>query len=104
MKDVPLRIEIGPKDLDKKQVVIVRRDNNKKEIVAVKDVVKTIDTMLDAMQKDLYLNARKMLESKIDSARDVNQLIKKLDEGKIVKVFMVDDKKIEEKLKEETGA
>mgnify|MGYP001564922305 CR=1 FL=1 len=104
MKGVPLRIEIGPKDLDKKQVVIVRRDNNKKEIVAHKDIIKTVDALLDSIQKDLYLNAKKMLESKIDSARDINQLIKKLDEGKIVKVFMVDDKKIEEKLKEQTGA
>ena len=104
MKGIPLRIEIGPKDLDKKQVVIVRRDNNKKDIVAQKDILSHIQKTLDEIQKDLYLNARKMLESKIDSARDINQLVKKLDEGKIVKVFMVDDKKIEEKLKEQTGA
>ncbi len=104
MKGVPIRIEIGPKDLDKKQVVIVRRDNNKKEIVSAKDILKFIEKSLDEMQKELYLNARKMLESKIDSARDINQLKKKLEDGKIVKVFMVDDKRVEEKLKEETGA
>ena len=56
------------------------------------------------MQKDMYLKARKNFDSKIDSARDVKQLIKKLDEGKMVKVFMVDDKEIEQKLKEQTGA
>lgn len=104
LKGVPLRIEIGPKDLEKKQVVFVRRDNNKKEIVSDKDVLGTVKKTLDGIQKDLYLNARKMLESKLDSARDTKQLIKKLDEGKLVKVFMVDDKKVEEKLKEETGA
>lgn len=104
MKGIPLRIELGPKDLDKKQVVIVRRDNNKKEIVSHKDIVVVVNKMLEEMQKDLYLNARKMLESKIDSARDINQLKKKLEEGKFVKVFMVDDKRVEEKLKEETGA
>ncbi len=104
MKGIPLRIEIGPKDLEKKQVIFVRRDNNKKEIVADKDILNTVQKTLDEIQKDLYLNARKMLESKMDSARDVKQLIKKLDEGKFVKVFMIDDKKVEEKLKEETGA
>lgn len=104
MKGMPLRIEIGPKDLDKKQVVIVRRDNGVKEIVDEKDLVKRIPILLDEIQKDLYLNARKFLDSRIDSARDLNQLVKKLDEGKIVKVFLVDDKEIEAKLKEKTGA
>lgn len=104
MKGIPLRIEIGPKDLDKKQVVMVRRDNNKKEIVAENHIIESVKKNLEDIQKDLYLNAKKMLESKMDSARDIKQLIKKLEEGKIVKVFMVDDKRVEEKLKEETGA
>ncbi|MEK6914969.1 MAG: proline--tRNA ligase [Nanoarchaeota archaeon] len=104
MKGIPLRIEVGPKDLDKKQVVIVRRDNNHKEVVAEKDIVKKIQIILEDIQKELYLNARKFLDGRIDNARDIKQLNKKLDEGKMVKVFMVDDKKIEEKLKEETGA
>ncbi len=104
LKGVPLRIEVGPKDLDKKQVVIVRRDNNKKEIVSDKDILSVVDKTLEDIQKDLYSNALKNLNDRMDSARDKNQLIKKLDEGKLVKVFMVDDKKIEEQLKKETGA
>ena len=104
MKGIPLRIEIGPKDLDKKQVVIVRRDNGAKEIVSDKELVKRVKEILDDIQKNLYLNARNFLDSRIDSARDVNQLVKKLDEGKIVKIFMKDDIKVEEKLKEKTGA
>jgi prolyl-tRNA synthetase len=104
MKGIPLRIELGPKDLDKKQVVIVRRDNGTKEIVSDKELVKRIKEILDDIQKNLYLNARKFLNSRIDSARDINQLIKKLEDGKIVKVFMKDDIFVEEKLKEKTGA
>ncbi len=104
MKGIPLRIEVGPKDLDKKQVVIVRRDNGKKEIVSEKDVVKRVQEILEEIQKNLYLKAREFLDSRIDSARDLIQLGKKLDEGKIVKVFMKDDIKIEEKLKEKTRA
>ncbi|MBS3083643.1 proline--tRNA ligase [Candidatus Pacearchaeota archaeon] len=104
LKGVPLRIEVGPKDLEKKQVVIVRRDNGFKEIISDKEIIKTVSSSLETMQKDMYLKARKNFDSKIDSARDVKQLIKKLDEGKMVKVFMVDDKEIEQKLKEQTGA
>ncbi len=104
MKGIPLRIEVGPKDLDKKQVVIVRRDNGVKEIVNEKDVVKRVKEILDDIQKNLYLRAREFLDSRIDSARDLTQLVKKLDEGKIVKVYMKEDIQVEEKLKEKTGA
>lgn len=104
MKGIPLRIEIGPKDLENKQVVLVRRDNNSKSVVSDKDILDSVKENLENIQKDLYLKARKFLDEKIDSARDLKQLVKKLDEGKLVKVFMVDDKKIEEKLKAETGA
>jgi len=42
LKGIPLRIEIGPKDLEKNQLVLVRRDNGKKEIVSIKDVKKEL--------------------------------------------------------------
>ncbi len=104
MKGIPLRIEIGPKDLDKKQVVVVRRDNGEKEIVAEKDLGKRVPLILDAIQKDLFLKAREFLDSRIDSAKDIKELAKKLEAGKIVKIYMCDNKKVEEKLKEKTGA
>ncbi|MGV8142640.1 MAG: proline--tRNA ligase [Candidatus Pacearchaeota archaeon] len=104
MKGIPLRIEFGPKDLDKKQVIVVRRDTGHKEVVEEKELAKRIPLMLDEMQKDLYLKAHAFLQSSIDSARDLAQLAKKLDEGKIVKIFLVDDKDVEAKLKDKTGA
>ncbi len=104
MKGTPIRVEIGPKDLEKKQVVVVRRDNGEKEIVAEKDLSKKIPAILDSIQKDLFLKAREFLDSRIDSAKDVKELMKKLEAGKLVKVYMCDDKKVEEKLKEKTGA
>ena len=104
MKGVPLRIEVGPKDLEKKQVVIVRRDNGKKEFVSEKELDVRIKNILGDMQKDMFDRAKKILESKLESSKDMKDLKKKILAGNIVKVYMKDDKKIEEKLKEETGA
>ena len=104
MKGIPIRIEIGPKDLEKKQDVVVRRDSGHKETIDDKDLAKKIPILLEDIQKNLYLRARAFLDSRIDTARDLAQLAKKLDEGKIVKVFLVDDKEVEAKLKEKTGA
>lgn len=103
LKGVPIRIEIGPKDLDKKRVVLVRRDNGKKEFVKIAGIDKKIGSVLESMQKDMFDRAKKFLNSRIDSAKDMNELIKKLKERKIVKVYMLDDGKVEAEIKSETG-
>jgi len=104
LKGIPLRIEIGPRDIKEKKVVVIRRDNGKKEQISEGKIVKRITEILDEMQTDLFNKAKKFLKSRIDSANNINELKKKLEEGKIVKVYMKDSKEIEMKLKEETGA
>lgn len=103
MKGIPIRVEIGPKDLEKKQMVIVRRDNGKKYIVSEKDVSGKVSELLEDIQKNLFKKAKKFLDGRIDSAKDLKELKKKLKDGKIVKVYMKDDGKIENKLKDETN-
>jgi len=104
MKGIPLRIEIGPKDLEKKQATIVRRDNGKKEYVKEKDVGKRVGEILEEIQNSLFANAKKFLDSSFDSAKDMKELKKKIEEGKIVKVYMKDSAEIEQNIKEYTGA
>ena len=103
MKGIPIRIEIGPRDVEKKQVVIVRRDNGKKEIVSDKEIVKKVNSILDEIQRDLFEKAKKFLDSRFDEAKTMNELKKKIDERKIVKVFMVDDPLVEAEIKSATG-
>ncbi len=103
MKGVPLRIEIGPKDLEKKQVTLVRRDTGKKESVAEKDIEKTVAATLETMQKDLYDKAKAFLDSHIDSAKNLKELKEKLKERKMVRAYTVDEKEVEEAVKEATG-
>ncbi len=104
MKGIPIRIEVGPKDLEKKQVTLVRRDTGLKEQIKEKDLEKKVSIILEDMQKNLFEKARKFLDSRIDSAKDLKELKKKIEEGKIVKVYMDDDILVEGKVKNETGA
>tara|TARA_Y100000310_G_scaffold328746_1_gene397380 strand:+ start:4546 stop:5985 length:1440 start_codon:yes stop_codon:yes gene_type:complete len=103
LKGVPIRVEIGPKDIEKKQVTLVRRDTGKKEQVKEGSVAKKVDKMLDDIQDNLYNKAEKFLKSRITSADSMVELKKKLKEGKIVKAYMVDDSEVEEQIKTETG-
>ena len=57
LKGIPLRLEIGPKDMEKKEVVIVRRDTSEKMIVKEKDIVKKIPEILEDIQNNLFKKA-----------------------------------------------
>ncbi len=103
MKGIPIRIEIGPKDLAKKQVTIVRRDTGEKESVLESKVDKRVSELLEEIQENLFKKAKKFLDSRVDSAKNMAELKKKLKEGKIVKVYMKNDKRIEAEIKDETG-
>ncbi|MBX4212171.1 proline--tRNA ligase [Candidatus Pacearchaeota archaeon] len=103
MKGIPIRVEIGPKDIEKKQVTLVRRDTGKKESVSEKDVGKRIAKLLDEIQDDLYQRAEKFLKSHIDSASSLKELKEKLQEKKIVKVYMHETPEVEEAIKAATG-
>lgn len=103
MKGIPIRLEIGPKDIEKKQVVIVRRDNGNKNFVKNKDIAEFVKNELDGMQKDMFDKAKRLLDDSIDSASDLKELKEKIGKRKIVKVYMKDDKDVEEILKDKTG-
>ncbi len=57
MKGVPLRLEIGPKDLEKNQCVLVRRDTREKIFVSLDELETAIPAQLEALRKDLYERA-----------------------------------------------
>lgn len=57
MKGVPLRLEIGPKDIEKGQVVLVRRDTSEKFFVKEEELEDTMETLLDDIQKSMFQQA-----------------------------------------------
>jgi prolyl-tRNA synthetase len=105
LKGVPVRIEIGPKDVEKNQVTLVRRDNSQK--LAVKDDV-TIDEVkicLDEIQKNLYSKAKLALDRSMSQATDYDDFKKTLNErGGFVRACWCGRSQCEEAIKSETGA
>jgi prolyl-tRNA synthetase len=61
MRGVPLRLEIGPKDIEKQQVVLVRRDTREKAFVPLAGLAQVVRDRLDVMQTDLLARARKFM-------------------------------------------
>ncbi len=104
MKGVPLRIEIGPKDLEKKQVVVVRRDTGKKETIKEKDLLKKIPKILEEIQKGLLKKAEKFLGENIAEAKSKQEFQKAIENKKMVFGFFCHSRECEETIKKETTA
>ena len=99
MKGIPLRIEIGPRDVENDQVVIVRRDSGKKEFVKTKDAVKKSNEGLESMHKDMFEKASKFLKESITSADNYKDLEKGIKNKKIVLAPFCGRPECEEELK-----
>ena len=100
LKGIPLRIEIGPKDLKKKEVMVVRRDNGKKISVKIKDIKKEIPKFLDEIQKSLFDNAKKSMDSLIINVKSWHELEKAINSKKIAKAPWCNSTNCEKSLKE----
>jgi len=103
LKGIPLRIEIGPKDLEKKQVVVVKRNTGEKIQLKIKDLKKEISKILDDIQKELFEKAEKLLKENISKTENKKEMIKFIKEKKLVLVPLKNDEKCEEILKADTG-
>ena len=104
MKGIPIRVEIGPNDLKKKQVVLVRRDTGKKEFVKETELKKKVSKMLEDIQKNLFKKAEKFLKENTVEAKNYNEFKKAIKNRKMVGIYFCGDEKLEKKIKEETGA
>ncbi len=104
LKGIPVRIEIGPKDMEKEAVMVVRRDTGEKKQVKIKELEKTLDRELEQMQKELYKKAHKFLDKNVAEAANSSDFQKAIKNGKMVHCFFCEDEKCEKKIKEETGA
>jgi len=78
LKGVPLRIEIGPKDVEKNELTIARRDTTKKKSISLKDAEKAIQTELQSLEKTLYENAEKLLNENIHNVKMIEEAKEKI--------------------------
>jgi prolyl-tRNA synthetase len=104
MKGVPLRIDIGPKDLPQNKMVLVRRDSLKKSDLSFDNAEGGIVKMLDEIQIGLFEKAKKFLSDRIRDMIDFEQFKKEIENGMFLYSPWCGDQKCEEMIKESTGA
>ncbi|WHH61756.1 proline--tRNA ligase [Petroclostridium sp. X23] len=105
MKGVPVRLEIGPKDIEKNQAVLVRRDTREKIFVSLDEIEEKLLQLLEQMQKDLLEKARTMRDEKTYIAANMEEFKSILQEKTgFVKAMWCGDRACEDKIKEETSA
>lgn len=105
LKGVPLRIEIGPRDIKQEQVTIVRRDTREKAAVKENEVVAAVTNLLVEIQNSLFSKAKKNLEENITTVRNFDELKEVLRKaGGFVRASWCSNANCEEKIKTETGA
>ncbi len=104
MKGVPLRIEIGPKDMENGQCVAVRRDNREKTFVPLDKLEETIPVLLEDVQKGLYDKAKANLDSHVFPAFSLEEA-RELQEknGGFIKTMWCGSLECEMKMKEQAG-
>jgi len=103
LKGVPLRVELGPRDLKAGQVVLVRRDTGAKRTAMLSDLEVETRKELDAMQKSLLDRAREFLVKNTHTAATLGELKEALKKGGVVRIHWCGSRKCEDRLKEETG-
>lgn len=104
-KGVPLRINLGPRDVENNQLELVRRDTKEKDIVASADAIAEVKSLLANIQINLFDQAVKRLDEKTNVTSDLNEA-KILLETKtgFISTFWCGNRKCEEKIKDETSA
>lgn len=104
MKGVPLRLEIGPKDIEKNQCVLVRRDNREKTFVSLDELEAKIPELLETVRQGMYDKALARREQMTYTAVSLEEMKKIADEKPgFIKAMWCGDQACEEKLKEEAG-
>lgn len=104
MRGVPVRIEVGPRDLEAGKVILFRRDTLEKRDCALESVTDTVTGLLDAIQSDMLESARLRRDERIVSADDVDGILKAVDGGNFAKAGWCGCRECEDKIKEKTAA
>ncbi len=105
MKGVPVRLEIGPKDIEKNQCVLARRDTGEKIFVSLDNLEEEITRLLDEVQANLLAKATERRDSKTYVAKDMDEFERILDETPgFIKAMWCGDRACEDAIKERTSA
>ena len=104
MKGVPVRIELGPRDIEAGKMLCARRDTLEKQEMSLENAASSIQDLLAQVQKDMLEAARARRDGRIVYADDMAGILAGVDAGNFVKAGWCGCRACEDKIKEETGA
>ena len=103
MFGVPVRVEVGPKDLEGKHVTLSRRDTLERSTAPFDQMISTIRELFDKIMKNLIERSQEVLENSIVDVGDVKALRKAIRGKKIARVNWCESEECADKIKEEAG-
>ncbi len=105
MRGVPVRIELGPKDIERGEAIVTRRDTFEKMPVKIEELEEKVKELMEDIQKSMFNACKKRVEEKTTVAFNMEELKKNLDENQgYVKTMWCGLQECEDKVKEVTGA
>lgn len=105
MRGIPVRVEVGPRDIEEGKCVLVRRDTREKIECRLDELEDKVSELLDTIQKDMLNRAKDHIKEHTNVATNYEEFKKTVEEKPgFVKAMWCGDKECEDKIKEETGA
>ena len=104
MKGVPVRLEIGPKDIEKGEAILVRRDTFEKKSVKLENLEKELQELMDKIHQNMFDTCLKRQEEKTTVVHNMDELVKTIDENQgYLKAMWCGSAECEEKIKNLTA-
>jgi len=105
MKGVPVRIEIGPRDIEKNQVMAARRDTLEKSVISMDNIEKSIKDLLEEIHHNMFQRAKRHRDENTYDITGLEDFIEKMDNKPgFVKAMWCGTRECEDHIKEKTGA
>ena len=105
MKGVPIRLEIGPRDIENNECILVRRDNQEKVKVSLDNLEEEISKLLEDIQKNMFEMCKNRMKEKTTVATNLEEFKNAMDTNQgFINAMWCGNAECEEKIKELTGA
>ena len=104
MRGVPVRIELGPRDLEGGKMAVFRRDTCAKDFYPLEGAEQTVQALIETIQKDMLESARVRRDERIVDADTLEELLKGVDGGNFVKAGWCGCRECEDEVKAKTAA
>uniref|UniRef100_A0A8D8TL22 Bifunctional glutamate/proline--tRNA ligase n=1 Tax=Cacopsylla melanoneura TaxID=428564 RepID=A0A8D8TL22_9HEMI len=103
LKGIPVRIELGPKDMKQNQLVAVRRDTGEKITISKDKAVENITSLLDNIQTSMFEKAKKDLDAHLVTSKKWNEFTDNLDKSNIILAPFCGQESCEDKIKADSA-